>query len=888
MLTLRTLGTADLRDTRGREVRAVLQQPKRLALLVYLTVAKPDRMQRRDSLLGLFWPNLDQDHARAALRRALYFLRQACGTEAFATRGDDELGIVSSALWCDALAFDEAAAAGEAATAMELYQGDFLDGFYVQGGPDAEAWIDRERTRRREDAAALAWQLAEKALTGDVADAQRWARRGLELAPFGEDAVARFVDKADQAGERGVALRILDGCLQRLETELESEPGEELSAVAARLRGADRATSGVTRQGGTLVAVCPFVVRGDPGVSYLREGMVDLLSTKLDGTRNLRTVDPPTVIRLAASRAPQGVDLTVGQQLAGELGADAFVVGTVIESGGRLEAGIGLYDAAGKLRARAEARTDIEADLFELVDELVRRLVIELSDAPPDRLVRLAALTTTSLPALRAYLVGEHEFRLGRHLQALDAFRRATDLDPSFALAYYRLASSLAASALAGPAREASVAAHRHRERLSDHDRPLIEAQHAWLRGHTAEAERRYAALTVSFPEHLEPWFLLGDLLFHANPYRGRSIAEARDPLERALAIDGKHLSAITQLARLAALDHRYEDLQELVERALRLSPSADQALGLRTLLAFALRRKNECHEVIGELVRAPGLAIARAFADVALYTHDWDGAEELARNILPAARSLEFEALGQIMLAHLATARGRHEQAADLLRLAGRHQSAWALEVRALFAALPFGPATDADRRAIAEELRAWNPDAIPASVAIPLAFHDGLHGHLRGFLLGLLAARDHDPEAVGLEADALAELPVPTGAEALVEHLTRTLDAERFRLNGQPTEALAVLERGRTDVWFQLAVGSPFYARTYERFLRAELLADVGRVDEALGWWQTIAQRTPYELVFLAEAERRQAEVLIRRGRLEAARAHQARAAAMAQQES
>ena len=36
----------------------------------------------------------------------------------------------------------------------------------------------------------------------------------------------------------------------------------------------------------------------------------------------------------------------------------------------------------------------------------------------------------------------------------------------------------------------------------------------------------------------------------------------------------------------------------------------------------------------------------------------------------------------------------------------------------------------------------------------------------------------------------------------------------------------ALAVLEQGQHDVWFQYAVASPFYAGTFERFLRAEAL--------------------------------------------------------------
>jgi hypothetical protein len=68
-------------------------------------------------------------------------------------------------------------------------------------------------------------------------------------------------------------------------------------------------------------------------------------------------------------------------------------------------------------------------------------------------------------------------------------------------------------------------------------------------------------------------------------------------------------------------------------------------------------------------------------------------------------------------------------------------------------------------------------------------------------------------------------------------------------------------VLEHGGSDVWFQYAVASPFFAGTFERFLRAELLAESGRLPEAIGWWSAIAQRTPFELPFLAPSLQRQA---------------------------
>jgi len=72
LVELRILGGLNLLGAGGRELSSVLAQPKRVALLAYLAAATPRRLHRRDSLLALFWPELDQEHARAALRQALH------------------------------------------------------------------------------------------------------------------------------------------------------------------------------------------------------------------------------------------------------------------------------------------------------------------------------------------------------------------------------------------------------------------------------------------------------------------------------------------------------------------------------------------------------------------------------------------------------------------------------------------------------------------------------------------------------------------------------------------------------------------------------------------------------------------------------------------------
>ncbi len=131
MIRFRLVGALDLRDSEDRELRAILRRPKLLALLAYLATARPYGFHRRDALVALLWPELDHGHARNALSQAVHALRRALGPQAVEARGDEELGLSTERVWCDAREFEAALDAGEAGRALELYRGGLLTGFHV-------------------------------------------------------------------------------------------------------------------------------------------------------------------------------------------------------------------------------------------------------------------------------------------------------------------------------------------------------------------------------------------------------------------------------------------------------------------------------------------------------------------------------------------------------------------------------------------------------------------------------------------------------------------------------------------------------------------------------------------------------------------------------------
>lgn len=231
---LTTLGALDLRhDDRG-QVSTLLAQPKRMGLLVYLALNGRDRFCSRDSLLALFWPESDEQKARASLRQALQFLRRALGEAAVLARGDDAVGIDSAVVACDARDFLTALDTGDAVSALRAYRGPLLPGFVLDEAPAFDLWMSSERERLRR----LALQAARTATAGAAspAEALEFAQRAVEVAPEDEPAARQLATLHDQLGNRGAALTEIERLRRWLQHELAVDPSPETLALEASLR----------------------------------------------------------------------------------------------------------------------------------------------------------------------------------------------------------------------------------------------------------------------------------------------------------------------------------------------------------------------------------------------------------------------------------------------------------------------------------------------------------------------------------------------------------------------------------------------------------------------------------------------------------------------------
>ncbi|MCL7454449.1 MAG: hypothetical protein M8467_15535, partial [Anaerolineae bacterium] len=173
MLAISTLGLVTIEHD-GEPVTG-LETRKAEALLLYL--ACTGRVHSREVLAEMFWPERTSERSLGNLRVALSNLRKQVGEYLLIDRDtlslDPEAGV-----WLDVAELETALTADQIERALDLYRGDFFEGFYLPDSPAFEDWstLERERLRRLVHN-AMRDQVAHDLETGDYREGIRHAAR---------------------------------------------------------------------------------------------------------------------------------------------------------------------------------------------------------------------------------------------------------------------------------------------------------------------------------------------------------------------------------------------------------------------------------------------------------------------------------------------------------------------------------------------------------------------------------------------------------------------------------------------------------------------------------------------------------------------------------------
>jgi serine/threonine-protein kinase len=431
----------------------------------------------------------------------------------------------------------------------------------------------------------------------------------------------------------------------------------------ARLRGAARPVPSAAVPG---VAVLPFRTTGaDPELWH--EGIVDMLSYNLDGLGQLRKIDPVSVLtgwRRMGGSATRALTTDESREVGRDLGSRYVVTGSAVRVGADVQLIAEVQEVeSGKMRGAVRVTRPADS-ATSLVDALTLEL-LHRNLLPTDGAYALPSLgraTTTSLPALKAYLAGEREYRTAQWKDAAQSYNQAIELDSNFAAAFLRANQ---ACGWGGCSEEVAEGYQRRVlelvEQLPDRDAKRIRAE-----GDVDSLE----ALTATYPDDVEAWIALGESYFHH--YGGatlRSTEAYRGAFARAVRLNPYYGEAYVHLIEDAFLRLDSVDAQRLIDANVALGAnracngdqvSYDLVWGTAAARARAMAVLDTIQAPIECLVQAPPAAPLQALDRLAeVYGHLANTATEADAGKFALMRVLQVRVPnGQITTARRVLAR--------------------------------------------------------------------------------------------------------------------------------------------------------------------------------------------------------------------------------------
>ncbi|HET7692193.1 MAG TPA: hypothetical protein VFM44_03795, partial [Gemmatimonadota bacterium] len=456
--------------------------------------------------------------------------------------------------------------------------------------------------------------------------------------------------------------------------------------------------------------------------------------------------------------------------------------------------------------------------VYMLVDRLAIEALKTILGRAADDLprVELARVTTSSLPALKAYLEGEVLYRRADWPAAIEAYQRAVGADSTFALAWLRLSEAISwlppnarpEGDVVMPANQAA----RYAARLAEREAVLIRGNQAFIAGSMTMLEPVRSA-SRRYPDDPELAYLLGEYYAHFDDQLLADEEETARILDRAIQLDPTFApyyqhpieSAFYRgdSARALELLSTFENLAGGTFEARRYRLAARLAWGTAGERSGALSTL----ETLNDARAAPGfLLVHPRFLEVGLAS-----AEAQRRNGDAFRYVLSNFAAGRL---------GRVD---EVLR-EGRGIPGPGFETAILLSLRQRGFAVDPERLRLAASADTLFPNNFFATL---LAAEEGRTAEVRASLEKARQAQRSQLEA----GDSL-------GA-ARIEGFVQIIEGYTALERGDRERALELLQQGQRQATGWDANGGVNY---YVRWSIAELLVDLGRGEESIPYYRSL----------------------------------------------
>ena len=466
---INVFGTLEVTDPKGDQV-AVLGS-KQQALLSYLAL-NTEMPPTRDRVMTLLWGDRFIEQARQSLRQSISKLRQQLVFDGrHAIWADNErAGIDLELVTVDLIDFNKLVLKNEPPAdeqAISLFRNALLEGLFVREAA-FEEWLAAERTRINNMVYPVFERLVANQLkSGAQAQALETGRQLIALDRFREPSHRLQMRTLAQSGQRAAAIKQYNICAESLRTELDVDPDPEtnrlleeikspttpapetLASAADELTTENRPDIQQSNSHKVAITVLPFAHVGvGPDIEAFAIGLTEDITTALSKFRWL------DVIAQMAQMPPGEHNHTIAtmRKNAFENSGSFSVEGSVRQLGTQLRITAQIVELSSGKYVKVNRYDQDSADLFANPDAITETIVASVeSELVAFEGEKARSLKNGNLSAWDCYHLGlatQYEFTIQGNARAQALFRRAIELDPSFAAAYARLSYAMVLSAI--------------------------------------------------------------------------------------------------------------------------------------------------------------------------------------------------------------------------------------------------------------------------------------------------------------------------------------------------------------------------------------------------------------------------------------------------------
>jgi serine/threonine protein kinase/tetratricopeptide (TPR) repeat protein len=352
------------------------------------------------------------------------------------------------------------------------------------------------------------------------------------------------------------------------------------------------------------LAILPFRnASGDPSVDWLGPSLADMLSTDVGQSPRLRTVSPASLhqifsdLRISSATV---LDPATIKRVANFSSADRVVWGQYAKFGDQIRIDATLQDIKNDRAVPLKIDVASEKEIPGAIDRLAESIRQKLA-LPEDALKELKAgsfqPSSKSIPALRDYSLGVASQREGKNLEAQKQFEAATKEDPTFALAFSRLAQTFSSLGYDSEAEQSAKKGVDLSQDLPEAEKYLISAIRFQATKNYPEAIKAYETLAKASPGNSDVQSALAGLYQDSG-----DLGKARDYYQKLLSANPKDIAATLDMGRIAIKSGDPQGSLDPLNRAYSLAVQVDnqeqQATSLH-LMAIAYRNLSKPEEVL-------------------------------------------------------------------------------------------------------------------------------------------------------------------------------------------------------------------------------------------------------------------------------------------------